>query len=338
MQDIGNCSHVHWNGPGSVFYNGMIAPLARQLGKPAALVYYQGENNMWDRIGQYHCSSNALATAWRDAFAASTTASIPWFIIQLAPCCGNNFDLLVGNNIREAQRRASLSISDAHLVVLNDLGAAGGLLPPDMMQWSCYNHDHPGNPPAPQTHPGNKTEAGRRLGLQLWKRLYMAEDRMQAAHSSSSSTVPNPNTNSFTGPIVQSLRLEDNNIVVSFEASSAQTLQWAPSHNCSCYTGSHPCCNPITQFAQLSNLSLQHDQSSLEHNSTRSQSWINASASVCDTNHLCIAVPPGFTPKWVRFQYLSQPPCVLTNHAGLPGSLFLLSTTRISSETDRVGN
>ena len=126
--DAGLCSHVAWVGPPGTFYNGMIAPLARSV-RVAAAVYYQGENNMWDGIDAYHCSGDALARAWRRAFTtAGTGAGFPWFVVQLAPCCGDNDGLIAGSYVREAQRRTSLTVPDGHLVVLNDIGD-GGLQP-----------------------------------------------------------------------------------------------------------------------------------------------------------------------------------------------------------------
>ena len=58
----------------------------------------QGENNMWDGIEQCHCSGDALARSWRDAF----DTAFPWFVVQLAPCSGDNDGLIAGSFVREA--------------------------------------------------------------------------------------------------------------------------------------------------------------------------------------------------------------------------------------------
>ena len=268
----------------------------------------------WDMIPQYHCSGDALAASWRKVFNATTA---PWFIVQLAPCCGNNFGLDAGDNIREAQRRSSTTVPDAHLVVLNDLGDTGGSskCKPDPVTgrckdqtktgpWHCIDPANP-RPPAPQTHPKNKTEAGRRLGLQLWARLFAKDNKTAGG------------VVQFTGPVLDAVKLVGRNLTVAFEPSSAKGLGWAPTHNCTCYARS--CCRlvlshallqhadirsvaatiysvlPIielflsscsaeTQYMQLSNLSLAANPSWVEHNDTIDDSWINVTATIGPTH------------------------------------------------------
>lgn len=287
---MGNCSHVTWSGPPGTFYNGMIAPTARTI-RPAAAVYYQGENNMWDHIDAYHCSGDALAASWRAAF--SDDDAVPWFVVQLAPCAGNNFGLFAGDNVREAQRRTSLSTPDAHLIVLTDLGDAGN--DPDGLGWQCGR--------APATHPKNKTEPGRRLGMQMWNHLFAtAGDQPLVA----------------SGPVLESVSRSGSAVIIRFNASTSRGLHWLPTHNCSCYTDGGPCCTAATAYAQLSNDTLPDQTDCRDNPST----WINGTASL-KGGMLSVAVPPGFVPKWVRFQYVSQPLCVLANEAGLPASLFV---------------
>jgi hypothetical protein len=242
--------------------------------------------------------------------------------VQLAPCSGDNYGLFAGDNIREAQRRSSLSIPDAHLIVLNDLGDAGEMI---NGSWNCRNPSAPTKPPAPQTHPKNKTEPGRRLGLQVWRRLFgnLHSTSQSTRRVAGTETVATAVTMVTTGPVFQSaVKSGTDTLVVQFEAASSAGLHWAPTHNCSCYTLSAPCCSTDTQYVQLSNLTMPDDQSSQKNNKTRAQSWVNASATITGST-LIAPIPADFDVKWIRFQYVAQPICVLANSDGLPTSLFL---------------
>ena len=301
-QMLGKCSHVAWSGPPGTFFNGMIAPLARSV-RPAAAVYYQGENNMWDGIDAYHCSGDALANTWRAAFTDSGPG-FPWFVVQLAPCSGDNDGLIAGSYIREAQRRTALTVGDAHLIVLNDVGDAGV----QPAKASGY---------APATHPRNKTEPGRRLGLQFWSRLF--PDQAGA-----------PNSQQWP-PAVKSVERSRDGASITVAFTNASGLHWHPTHNCTVYTNASiagegsPCCGPATEVAQFSNASTpDQGYSFTEH-------WVFSPASILHQGQggvLVVKVPqvPAGAPPflWFRFQFDSQPLCVLANDGALPTSLFVL--------------
>ena len=329
--DGGKCSHVAWVGPPGTFYNGMIAPLARTI-RPAALVYYQGENNMWDGIDGYHCLGDALAVAWRSAFstapagvvanitdgadgagttAAGAGATVPWFVVQLAPCCGDNDGLIAGSYIREAQRRTTLTTADAHLIVLNDLGDAG----PNLLKPSKA---------APATHPKNKTEPGRRLALELASRLVP--------------DVAGPPTALQWPPALRSTSLSADGNTLAFTFSNATGLHWMPTHNCSAYSNSSiagegsPCCSKATQVVQLNNQTKPDVGYAFTSMWTFVPAALNGDTLVVQVpsaaggNAVDLAAGGGDNDgwRWVRFQFDSQPLCVLANEGKLPTSAFVV--------------
>ena len=114
------------------------------------------------------------------------------------------------------------------------------------------------------------------------------------------------------------------NIEITF--TNASGLHWLPTHNCTAYTNASiagegaPCCGPATQVAQFTNSTTPDADYKFVGG------WVFAKAAIgAGGDSLVVEVPASPTPlTWLRFQFDSQPLCVLANRGGLPTSLFVL--------------
>ncbi len=124
------------------YYNGMIAPIARY--RIGGIVWYQGETNA-GRAQEYQPLLEALTADWRSHY-----GDVPMIIVQLANFMQRHSHPVESGwaALREAQRKASLTIPNAGLATAADLG-----------EWN-------------DIHPLNKKALAHRVALQA-QRLYL---------------------------------------------------------------------------------------------------------------------------------------------------------------------
>jgi sialate O-acetylesterase len=119
------------NRSATTLYNGMIHPIVGYTIK--GCIWYQGESNV-DRPDQYEKLFPAMVAQWRSEWGQS---DFPFYFAQIAPYASpqyaatNRTEKLNSAYLRDAQRKASLTIPNSGIVVLMDNGEEFGIHPAD---------------------------------------------------------------------------------------------------------------------------------------------------------------------------------------------------------------
>ena len=115
----------------TVLYNGMIHPIVGYTIK--GCLWYQGEAN-YDRPDQYEKLFPAMITQWRNEW---QQGEFPFYFAQIAPFNYAQFpsatrtEKLNSAYLRDAQRKAAMTIPNSGIVVLMDSGDELGIHPAD---------------------------------------------------------------------------------------------------------------------------------------------------------------------------------------------------------------
>lgn len=363
-QRLGGCSHLQKGVLASTFFNGIVDPLGKSM-RAAAVVMSIGESNAFDYPAAYQCSSIKLAAGWRRAMTTAVeedsdgtdAKSLPFIWLQLHPMgdskrAGNEaFEFGEHSAIREAQRRASLSMPDSSLVVNIDLGEA--MFDDKLGRVVLEKHPHP------------RQEIGRRVALALWHRLFESPEMEaagpgQAVVQEQTSLLRPTSPFDFggslplarvgvgaamggqpaagpivsTGPVFKSIKWdEQGTLKLSFDV--ADGLRWKESQTCAAWPemAGQACCSAKTMVARLatwqSNDGLSPGNKPLQSNAGPAldlKYWTSATATVNEEGGLSVTIPAELTdaPTWLRLQYEIQPACVLANGVGLATSSILV--------------
>jgi sialate O-acetylesterase len=119
------------NSNATVLYNGMIHPIVGYTIK--GCLWYQGEANK-DRSDQYEKLFPAMVAQWRSEWGQG---DFPFYFAQIAPFNYAQFPAATRNEkqnsayLRDAQRKAALTIPNSGMIVLMDNGLELGIHPPD---------------------------------------------------------------------------------------------------------------------------------------------------------------------------------------------------------------
>ncbi len=149
-------------------YNAMIHPLIPYCIKGA--LWYQGEANV-DHPAVYARALSTLIESWR----ALWGYDFPFYYAQIAPWSGYGTDNVNGAIIRDQQRMVLKKTEKTGMAVLSDIGNLKNI------------------------HPGNKTDAGKRLAVWALHHDYGLRD------------MP------VSGPLVKSYQIEGEKITIRFE-------------------------------------------------------------------------------------------------------------------------
>ncbi|TMI64556.1 MAG: sialate O-acetylesterase [Bacteroidetes bacterium] len=119
------------NRSATTLYNGMIHPIVGYTIK--GCIWYQGESNV-DRPDQYEKLFPAMVAQWRSEWGQG---DFPFYFAQIAPYASpqyaatNRTEKLNSAYLRDAQRKAALTIPNSGIVVLMDNGEEFGIHPAD---------------------------------------------------------------------------------------------------------------------------------------------------------------------------------------------------------------
>ena len=235
-------------------FNAMINPLLPYGIKGA--IWYQGETNA-GRAYQYRTLFPLMIQTWREVWGQG---DFPFYFVQLA-----NFnpdgDKVLGQSdwaeLREAQTM-TLSLRNTGQAVIIDIGDSKDI------------------------HPKNKQDVGKRLALWALVRDYRG-DRVHTFTYTAGTT---------TGPMFQSMAIQDGKVVISFDFISVRGLKTKDG-------------GPVTGFIIAG----------------ADRKFVKADA-IIEGNTVVVSSPEIRNPVAVRYAWANDPTCNLVNGADLPACPF----------------